>query len=211
VEGDALGGFDPYSSSKGCAEIVTAAYRRSFFSGGEVGIASARAGNVIGGGDWSEDRLVPDILRGVVSGRPVPIRNPKAIRPWQHVLEPLAGYLTLAEHAWREPALHGRAYNFGPSQLETLSVGELARRLVEVLGRGELKEERTAEDAAMHEANVLTLDSTLARDKLGWKPVLSLPEAVELTARWYRAYLDDKSHARATLDAQIAEYMGKLG
>jgi CDP-glucose 4,6-dehydratase len=202
-EEDAMGGHDPYSSSKGCAELVTAAYRRSFF--GNAGVASARAGNVIGGGDWSEDRLFPDIVRGAESGHPVSIRNPRSTRPWQHVLDPLCGYLMLAERLWHEPDQFSEAFNFGPRDDGTQAVGDVAQRFVRELGSGRLELAEVDPDAP-HEASLLELDARKARARLGWRPRLALEGAVELTARWYRAWLDDPSSARRMLDAQIAEY-----
>ncbi len=202
-ENDPMGGHDPYSSSKGCAELVTAAYRRSFLS--EVGVVSARAGNVIGGGDWSEDRLIPDIVRGAKSGKPVVIRNPLSTRPWQHVLEPLGGYLLLAERAWHEPERYSEAWNFGPRDDGTQPVGEVATRFVDQLGAGKL-EIATPDGAAPHEAKLLELDARKARARLGWRARLDIGAAIDLTAAWYRAWLSDARSARSMLDAQIHEY-----
>jgi CDP-glucose 4,6-dehydratase len=202
-EDDPMGGHDPYSSSKGCVEIVTAAYRRSFF--GSVGIASARAGNVIGGGDWSEDRLFPDIVRGAMVKTPVQIRNPASTRPWQHVLEPLSGYLLLAERVWHAPEAHSEAYNFGPRDDGAQSVGDVAARFVRALGAGSV-ELGTPGPSAPHEAGLLELDTKKARSRLGWRPRLGIEDAIDYTARWYRAWLDDPSSARASLDAQIRQY-----
>jgi CDP-glucose 4,6-dehydratase len=199
---DALGGFDPYSSSKACAEIVTAAYRRSFFAD-TAAIASARAGNVIGGGDWCEDRLVPDIVRGVASGRPVVVRNPQAVRPWQHVLEPLAGYLMLARRIF-EDRTYAEAYNFGPDDSAALPAAKLAEALLARLGGGKL--ELGAGAVGLHEAHLLKLDSSKARTRLGWSPRLDIDAALELTADWYRAYLRDPRSASDTLDRQIERY-----
>jgi CDP-glucose 4,6-dehydratase len=196
-EDEAMGGHDPYSSSKGAAELVTAAYRDSYFGGDDApAIASARAGNVIGGGDWAGDRLVPDIFRAVAAGAPVRVRNPHAIRPWQHVLNPLSGYLRLAERAWEDRAL-GRAFNFGPADDDVRPVGWVVERLAP-----------TSEiDAGPHphEAGWLKLDSSLARATLGWTPAWDLAEALRRTADWYRAHRDGDD-VRAVTCAQIAAY-----
>lgn len=202
---DPLGGHDPYSSSKACAEIATAAYRRSFFENGIV--ATARAGNVIGGGDWSEDRLLPDIVRGAQTGRPVLIRNPASTRPWQHVLEPLAGYRLLAERLWDEPRTFAEAWNFGPRDDGTQPVGQIAERFVNALGAGSL-ELGSPNPSAPHEAGLLQLDAAKARTRLGWAPRLNIQSALQLTADWYRAYLADSTTALATLDDQIRSYEG---
>jgi CDP-glucose 4,6-dehydratase len=199
-----MGGADPYSSSKGCAELVTAAYRRSFYGEG-ARVASGRAGNVIGGGDWAEDRLVPDIVRGVAADRPIAIRNPRSVRPWQHVLEPLSGYLTLARRLCEDGGgAVAQGYNFGPDDAEALSVAEVAERLVARLGRGRLA---IAPDGGPHEAAHLRLDSSKARAELGWRPRLSLEETLAWTADWYRAHLGDPAAAAGLLDPQVQDYM----
>lgn len=208
-ETDAMGGHDPYSASKGAAELVTAAYRRSFFAGdGRVGVASARAGNVIGGGDFSEDRLVPDIVRGVERKSPIVIRNPGSIRPWQHVLDPLFGYLMLARASFQDPQRFAEGFNFGPERAE-LAVGELARRVVERLGQGSLDMPKP-DPAAPHEAAVLLLDSTKAKDVLGWRPLLDADDTVAFTVEWYRAFADDRASARATTERQLAGYEARV-
>jgi CDP-glucose 4,6-dehydratase len=203
-EEEPMGGRDPYSASKGCAEIVTAAYRKSFFANGAA-VASARAGNVIGGGDWAEDRLVPDIIRGIARGVPVVIRNPMSTRPWQHVLDPLAGYLLLAKRLYEAPDAHAEGWNFGPKDETAVPAGELARRMVAVLGTGTL--ELIAPDPkAVHEASFLKLDCSKAHALLGWRPRLGIDDALDLTGRFYRAILRDPSSARAMLDQQIADF-----
>jgi CDP-glucose 4,6-dehydratase len=204
-----LGGGDPYSSSKAAAELVTAAYRSSFFAEGKVGIASARAGNVIGGGDWAEDRLVPDVVRGAWRGEPIVIRNPESTRPWQHVLEPLAGYLMLAERLQRDPQAFSEAFNFGPPDEAAVKVAVLAQKLVEGLGSGTL-ELRPDAAGEPHEARLLKLDSSKARAHLGWAPRLSIDEALALTADWYRDFHAAPARAAELLDAQIAGYMARL-
>ncbi|MEB2310483.1 MAG: CDP-glucose 4,6-dehydratase [Sorangiineae bacterium] len=208
-EDEAMGGADPYSSSKGAAELVTAAYRRSFFhEPGAAGLASARAGNVIGGGDWSEDRLFPDLVRGATEQRPITIRNPAATRPWQHVLEPLSGYLLLAEQLFAHRDRFGKAYNFGPTSEDTRAVGAVAERFVAALGQGELSL-APPDPSAPHEAGRLTLDSSRARAELGWRPRLGLDAAVELTAAWYREHLRAPGHERTLMDQQIDDYASR--
>jgi CDP-glucose 4,6-dehydratase len=190
-ESDALGGHDPYSSSKACAEIISAAFRRSFFvpdrpGAGHVALATARAGNVIGGGDWSEDRLIPDLIRGFHAGEPVLIRRPEAIRPWQHVLEPLHGYLLLAEHLLACDVACETAFNFGPAEEDAWRVERVADFLTQAWGDGAAWV-RDA-DAGVHEAGILRLDASWAREKLEWRPRLGVEEALRWTADWYRAW-----------------------
>ncbi len=202
-EDEPMGGHDPYSSSKGAAEIVTAAYRRSFF-GDPAGarLASARAGNVIGGGDWGEDRLVPDVMRAVLLGESVRVRNPNAIRPWQHVINPLSGYLVLCEALWEDPEL-ASGWNFGPADEEAQPVGHLVERLAD------LWPERVAwsvdDGPHPHEAHYLKLDSSKARARLGWRPLAPLEQGLAATADWYRAYESGADMRDVTL-AQLAEF-----
>lgn len=213
-ESDPMGGADPYSASKGCAELVAAAYRRSYF--GEPGspiLATARAGNVIGGGDWSVDRLVPDIVRGFASGTPVHIRNPGSIRPWQHVLEPLSGYLQLCAAMIEGRRDVGGAWNFGPDVDGVGDVGTLARSMQRIWGAGPGGSGAAAlvtGDAgpAPHEADILRLDSTKARTALGWRPRLTIDEAVSLTVEWYRACVSGSVDMRALSVRQIERYVG---
>jgi CDP-glucose 4,6-dehydratase len=188
-ESDPLGGYDPYSSSKGCAELVTAAYRRSFYKGSNshlVGIASARAGNVIGGGDFGRDRLVPDLMAAGLARTPMKVRNPDAIRPWQHVLEPLSGYLLLAERLWDDPIRYSESWNFGPPPEDMHSVRWLLEQVSDVWGR-KIRWEIDG-DPAPHEAHLLMLDSAKARAQLGWKPRWSLERALNSVVEWYKAY-----------------------
>ncbi len=206
-ENEAMGGRDPYSSSKGCAELVTSAYRDSFFRDGgatRVGLASARAGNVIGGGDWASDRLVPDMVRAARDGRPVLIRNPAAVRPWQHVLEPLYGYLLLAEKLWFDPAKYSGGWNFGPSSVDVRSVEWVADRLVRLWGQNA----SWALDAGAHphEAHLLSLDSSKSRTGLGWQPRRTLQSGLAATVAWYQAMLRNED-MQAFTRSQINEYM----
>ncbi|MBW1989957.1 MAG: CDP-glucose 4,6-dehydratase [Deltaproteobacteria bacterium] len=208
-EYEPLGGRDPYSSSKGCAELVTAAYRRSFFEKHGPAVASARAGNVIGGGDWAADRLVPDIMRALAAGKPAPIRNPSSIRPWQHVLEPLAGYLRLAEALCAGNPQAAAAFNFGPAEEEAVPVAELADRLCALWGDG-AGWQNLAEQDAPHEAHYLKLDSSRARTDLGWVRRLDLSAALSWTADWYRAHARGENMQAATL-GQIDQYAALSG
>ena len=203
LEGDPMGGQDPYSSSKGCAELVTAAYRASFFGEDRAAIASARAGNVIGGGDWSQDRLIPDIYRAAVAREAVRIRNPKAVRPWQHVLEPLAGYLLLAEHLYNDHLRFAEPWNFGPDKNDSRPVAEIVERVVKLWGDGLRWEQDPGSHP--HEAILLRLDSSKARERLAWNPRLSFDEALSWTVNWYKAFLARQDMRRVTL-AQIARY-----
>ncbi|HEY4373542.1 MAG TPA: CDP-glucose 4,6-dehydratase [Burkholderiales bacterium] len=206
-ETDPLGGHDPYSSSKGCAEIVAAAYRRSFFAAvpGGPALATARAGNVIGGGDWSEDRLVPDVLRAVAAGHAPEIRNPNATRPWQHVLEPLRGYLLLAQGLAQEDeaARYAEAWNFGPDAAAERTVDWVVRRLLEQVGS--TVRWAPAAGGQPHEANLLKLDISKARARLGWHPALAIGEALALTAGWYSQAQAGADMRKFSLE-QIAAY-----
>ena len=194
-EEEPMGGYDPYSSSKGCAELLIASYRRSFCRYGgtgesEMAVASARAGNVIGGGDWSRDRLIPDCIRAIEAGQPVRLRNPGAVRPWQFVLEPLGGYLLLAERLWTEPDNFVGGWNFGPDPKQMATVETMARALTDAYGAGTV--ECCADAKAPHEDQILLLDSTKAGEKLGWRPRLTLEETLGWTAEWYRDYRREK-------------------
>ncbi|OCP10108.1 MULTISPECIES: CDP-glucose 4,6-dehydratase [unclassified Ensifer] len=206
-ENDPMGGRDPYSSSKGCAELVAAAYRSSFFNDASgPQLVSVRAGNVIGGGDWGADRLVPDLVRSVESGNPARLRNPSSIRPWQHVFEPLRGYMMLAAHL-----VHGRTrfaggWNFGPDQEATVNVGTLAQMVVSHWGDAPPRYIVEQQANGPVESTILRLDSTKARTELGWKPVLRLDDAVAMTAAWYRKYRDDPTHIRSFSEHQLEQY-----
>lgn len=204
-ENEAMGGYDPYSSSKGCAELVTAAYRRSFFSqdSHRVALASVRAGNVIGGGDWAADRLIPDILQAIEQGGPASIRSPQAVRPWQHVLEPLAGYLALAEKLHEEGSAYAEGWNFGPDDEDAKPVQWIVERLATAWGEGA----SWTLDAGLHphEANYLELDCSKAKLRLGWQPRWHLDRALDAIVEWHRAYLRGEDMRDLTL-RQIAEY-----
>lgn len=206
-ENEPLGGYDPYSSSKACAELVTSAYRQSYFTGlnpatgAQVG--SARAGNVIGGGDWAEDRLIPDAVRAFLQNRPIMIRRPNAVRPWQHVLEPLSGYLLLVERMWEHRSEFDQAWNFGPQGHETRPVQWVIARIIELWGGTASMEVDTS--APLHEAGLLSLDCSKARSILGWAPRLSLDKALEWTVDWYKAYQRKQDMYAVSLE-QINQY-----
>jgi CDP-glucose 4,6-dehydratase len=188
-EEEPLGGHDPYSASKAAAELVTAAYRRSFFDVTDTaGVAPARAGNVIGGGDWAADRLVPDAMRALERGVAVIVRNPEAVRPWQHALEPLAGYLMLAQGLYADARRYAGAWNFGPLDTDTVSVATLVELLIRAHGSGAWKRAPAETGAApLHEAGILRLDCSKADTQLHWRPRLTLAEATTLAVDWYRA------------------------
>ena len=182
---DPMGGYDPYSSSKGCAELITAAYRRSYFAKAGIGLASARAGNVIGGGDWANDRLVPDFIRSVTRGEKLYIRNPNATRPWQHVLEPLSGYIALAERLYEDQSF-AEGWNFGPYEESVRTVQWIADTICKLWGDGAAW--GLTSDAEMHEAGHLSLDSTRARLHLKWRPQWSLEYALQKVIEWHKAF-----------------------
>lgn len=207
-ETDPLGGHDPYSSSKACAEIVAAAYSKSFLSTRGMGLASARAGNVIGGGDWSEDRILADLMRGFAAGSSVVIRNPSAIRPWQHVLEAISGYFTLAERLFDNPMQYAGGWNFGPSGEDNVTVGRLANQLARLWGPGASCS--SAPQSGPHEAHLLRLDATKARVLLGWRPKLDLDSALCWIVDWHRAHLDGRNMRDVTF-GQIERYQTMRG
>jgi CDP-glucose 4,6-dehydratase len=207
-EDEPMGGHDPYSSSKGASELVTSAYRRSFFDAPDgPRLASARAGNVIGGGDWGEDRLIPDVMRAALADAPVHIRNPGATRPWQHVLNPLSGYLALAERLWDDPSA-ATAWNFGPDEGDARPVGAIVGRLDE-LWPGGLRWERDAGEHP-HEARYLKVDSSRARARLGWRPRWGLEQALESIVEWYLA-LRDGDDMRAVSLGQLDAFGAQVG
>ena len=191
-EDDPFGGYDPYSSSKGACEIAIQSWRRSFFNPDDYGkkhhvsLASVRAGNVIGGGDWAKDRIIPDCIRALEAGKPIDIRSPKAVRPWEHVLEPLSGYMLLAQKMWEQPTEYCEGWNFGPEADSVSTVWEVATKLVQSFGMGELMD--VSDPNALHEANLLMLDITKAKTRLGWSPRLDALQTIDLVADWYKRY-----------------------
>ncbi len=205
-ENDQLGGHDPYSSSKACSEIITSAYRKSFFREQVKFVSTVRAGNVIGGGDWREDRLVTDCIRALKSNKPIGIRNPKSVRPWQYVLEPLYGYLLLASNMWEDGEKYSGAWNFALERSSVITVGELAEKLVKHWGNGRY-EDLTGGLEQPHEAKLLMLDNSKAVNLLGWKPILSIDEAIEKTVRWYKNPNADYDFCAK----QISDYIDQMG
>ena len=203
---DPLGGYDPYSSSKAGAEITAASFRSSFFNPDQhnlhqKAVATARAGNVIGGGDWAKDRIIPDLVRALEANKALSMRNPEAVRPWQHVLEPIAGYLWLGARLADNPQKYASAYNFGPFAEDNLSVKQLIEKSLQVWGGGSYT--HTPEATAPHEAKLLRLDISKAINELGWKPKWNSAKALEMTLQWYKAYKQDAS---AVTREQIKQY-----
>lgn len=194
-EDDPFGGYDPYSSSKGACEIAIQSWRRSFFNPEDYGkkhhvsLASVRAGNVIGGGDWALDRIIPDCIKALEQDKVIDIRSPKAIRPWEHVLEPLSGYMLLAKKQWEHPTEFCEGWNFGPESESVSTVWEVATELIKNYGKGELKD--SSDPNAVHEAKLLMLDITKAKTKLGWKPRMNMQQCMDLVADWYKRYRSD--------------------
>lgn len=192
VESDPMGGYDPYSSSKGACEIAIQSWRRSFFNPADYGIkhrmslASVRAGNVIGGGDWALDRIIPDCIRAIESGKTIEIRSPKAIRPWEHVLEPLSGYMLLAKLMWQSPTEYCEGWNFGPELEGIATVWDVAEEVVKNYGKGMLKD--VSNPDALHEAELLLLNIDKAKTRLGWRPRMNISQSIELVVDWYKRY-----------------------
>ena len=204
-ENEPMGGYDPYSNSKGCAELVVSAYRRSFFNSNDTAaVASARAGNVVGGGDWAEDRLIPDILRAFEKQQPVIIRNPLSTRPWQHVLEPLSGYLVLAQHLWQEGQTFAEGWNFGPKDDDCRPVQWILDRMVHFWGEGAHYEIDKSQQP--HEANFLKLDCSKAATRLKWHPQWRLEYTLEKIITWHSAWLQEKNMKNCCLE-EIKDYM----
>jgi len=210
-EADALGGHDPYSASKAAAEMVVASYRSSFFgaesvSGQRTGVASVRSGNVIGGGDWAADRLVPDCMRALAEEKPIVVRNPGSVRPWQHVLEPLSGYLWLGALLAQDPATYGGAWNFGPDPESAVSVVQLVGQVCQAWG-GAARFETATSAQALSEAGILRLDCTKARSQLGWRPVYDVGEAIRQTVSWYRSTMKDAGQVASLTARNIGGYV----
>lgn len=208
-ETDPLGGKDPYSASKAAAEIVAASYRQALVPDGGMRIATARGGNVVGGGDWSEDRLVPDLVRAIAAGEPLVLRNPDAVRPWQHVLELVRGYLMLGERLLDGDDRAADAWNFGPSRESEVAVGRLVEEALGVWGA-----DRTSlrvEPSPLKEAGILKLDTAKAEALLGWRPMLGFAETIRLTMDWYRCHAADPARAGGLVDAQIEAYRRRCG
>ncbi len=201
-EDEPVGGYDPYSSSKACAEIVTAAYRRSFLAAAGIGVASARAGNVIGGGDWATDRLLPDFFRALDAGQPLVIRAPNAVRPWQHVLEPLSGYLTLAESLFSDQTAFAEAWNFGPADGDARPVGWIVEQLTAARQGASWQLDKNPQ---LHEASYLKLDSSKTRARLDWQPRWYLQSALGKTMEWHQGWRDKRDMKEFTL-TQIEAY-----
>ena len=205
-EDDKMGGYDPYSSSKGCAEIVASAYRRSFLQDQGVGLASVRAGNVIGGGDWANDRLIPDILRSFEKSEPVVIRNPKATRPWQHVLEPLSGYLILAQKLYEDQEDYAEGWNFGPNEKDVKPVDWILNKMISKWPNSSWELDQNSNP---HEADFLKLDISKAESRLGWKPAWGLNQTLEKIITWHKDWLDKKD-MRVVCLSEIKEYTNDM-
>jgi CDP-glucose 4,6-dehydratase len=208
-ETDRLGGYDPYSASKACAELVINSYVQSFFNPAafaqhQKAIVSARAGNVIGGGDWAKDRIIPDIVRALRAGQPVTVRNPRAVRPWQHVLEPLGGYLLLGAKLAAEPLSYGGAWNFGPHAEDNKTVGDLVAIAIAAWGSG--KSEMPALVGQPHEAGLLKLDINKAVNELHWQPKYSAAQAIDKTLAWYKNFNLDRTSASRLVEEDIQAY-----
>ena len=211
-ENDRLGGYDPYSASKACAELLIDSYRNSFFNTKDYdrhlkGIAVARAGNVIGGGDWSKDRLIPDIVRSLMENKPIVIRNPHAVRPWQHVLEPVVGYLSLGVHLENQPVDFSQAYNFGPHAEDTLPVEEMVKAAIESWGFGEYQIEKEANQP--HEAGLLKLDISKVKSELNWIPKENAIKTVKMTIEWYLNFLKNQNQNILFTTEQINEFINE--
>lgn len=208
-EDDPFGGYDPYSSSKGACEIAIQSWRRSFFNPEQFekhgkSIASVRAGNVIGGGDWALDRIIPDCIRALEANKPIQIRSPKSVRPWEHVLEPLSGYMLLAQKMWDRPTEYCEGWNFGPEAESVSTVWNVATELVRNFGKGELID--CSNPNAVHEAQLLMLDITKAKTRLGWKPRLNMQECIALVADWYKRYKNENVYSLCV--EEIEKFIG---
>jgi CDP-glucose 4,6-dehydratase len=206
MEDDPLGGFDPYSSSKACSEIISSAYYRSFFQNKKVGLATARSGNVIGGGDWAQDRLIPDILRSFQEKKSVIVRSPKSIRPWQHVLEPISGYLTLAQKLYCEPEKFSEGWNFGPNEEDAKSVEWILNKMILKWPNATWKLDK---NYSPHEANFLKLDIEKAKSRLCWLPAWNIEYSIDKSIEWHQAWLN-KQNMQDFCVNQINQYIGDM-
>ncbi|WP_017752677.1 CDP-glucose 4,6-dehydratase [Clostridium tyrobutyricum] len=202
-ENDPMGGFDPYSSSKACVELIVSAYRDSFYNKNKIGLSSARAGNVIGGGDWAQDRLIPDFVREVSNSNIVVIRNPDAIRPWQHVLEPLSGYLWLGALMYEDTKRYSSSWNFGPEDNNIFNVSDILNLAIKSWGEGNIKVDKNEQ---LHEAKLLRLDITKAKTYLKWEPIYNMDETVDKTIKWYKTYYAGKDDIVDFTLSQIENY-----
>lgn len=211
VETDPFGGYDPYSSSKGACEVAIQSWRRSFFNPSDYGkkhtmsLSSVRAGNVIGGGDWAKDRIIPDCVRALESTKIIDIRSPHAVRPWEHVLEPLSGYMLLAKKMWENPMEYCEGWNFGPEQDSALTVWEVANVMIENFGFGELRDVSDVNEP--HEANLLMLNINKAKNRIGWHPRLNAKQAISLTSDWYKRYMTENVYNLCT--EEIRKFLTK--
>lgn len=206
-ENEALGGYDPYSSSKACSEIISSAYRDSFLRDIGIGLATARSGNVIGGGDWAANRIVPDTMRAFMNGEALTVRNPDAVRPWQHVLEPIYGYILLCQKLYQEPDKYADSWNFGPDNSEDKPVSQLADFMVKEWGAGATWE--LDQNAHPHEAQQLRLDSSKAKKYLNWSQTWSIEKALKETVRWYKAWFNNENVRNVSL-MQIEKYISEV-
>lgn len=209
-ETDRLGGYDPYSASKACTELVIDSYRNAFFNkekydSHKKAIAVARAGNVIGGGDWSQDRIIPDIVNSIINNRPLTLRNPGSVRPWQHVLDPVMGYLLLGSKMNEAPIKYSEAWNFGPFDEDAFTVEDLVKLAISVFGKGSYECPELIDQP--HEANLLRLDISKAVQLLGWKPVLTSEKAIEMTMNWYCNFLDKERDSNTLIEENINTYL----
>lgn len=203
TEDEPMGGCDMYSSSKACVEIMSASYRKSFLEGKtSFALATARAGNVIGGGDWAQDRLIPDCIKSVINKGPIELRNPNSIRPWQHVLEPLSGYLTLGEKLFNNGEKYAQGFNFGPNQNDVMNVIDIAKRVTSYWGEGEITTQETNE---FHEAKLLILNIEKSKNILGWEPSYNVEQAIEKTVEWYKRFYNGENMIDFSI-RQIKEY-----
>ena len=207
-EDEPMGGYDMYSSSKGCVEIMSSSYRRSFLQDdGTYAMATARAGNVIGGGDWALDRLIPDCVVAINKGEKIEIRNPVAVRPWQHVLEPLSGYLLLGQKLLEYGKKYAEGFNFGPDEKNVLRVADVAQKVVDFYGKGEVIVQKRDN---LHEAGLLMLNIEKAKKVLGWKPTLTADDAIKNTVEWYKHFYDDNTDMYKFTLSQIEQYSEKI-